>query len=199
MKKIKELIKNNIRLIIGIVIGVFLSAPLAYAATIVYSANEIGYTNSGSQVSTIKGALDELYNRTKKWVNPNDMGTPTNYIYDGLNLPTTESPTTPPEGRSIYLALYSDNGYGVCIVRNGEQHCFRYRNWIAEKQHVLNVFSDISCWGGNIDVICLTDDVSCRVTSNGFITCMDFSKSDSCLLNIDNEIEDVELARCVME
>ena len=63
MKKIIKLLKNNIELFVGIVIGLFLSCSVAFAATAFYGADETSYSNStlGSSVTTVKGALDTLY------------------------------------------------------------------------------------------------------------------------------------------
>ena len=63
MKKIIKLLKNNIELFIGIIIGLFLSCSVAFAATAFYGADETSYSNStlGSSVTTVKGALDTLY------------------------------------------------------------------------------------------------------------------------------------------
>lgn len=179
MKKIKNIIKNNYKLLIGIIIGGILFGSIGvYAATI--AASSVSYTSNGQ--STVNGALDDLYTRASKWVNPNDMGTPTNYIFDGGNKPTTSSPTTPPSGKNIYLGLYADNQYGVCINRNGTQHCFRYNNWIAESKHIQEVFSESNdrCRVYSSNVNCYASDFDCRVNSNGFVECIDLGTFECC-------------------
>lgn len=69
MKKIRKYIKENIRLIILIIIGLIVSASSVYSATILLQSDEVGYDNSttgfkdsnGNDVTDVKTALDELY------------------------------------------------------------------------------------------------------------------------------------------
>lgn len=63
MKKFKIILKNNSRIIIGIIIGLMLCTGV-YAATIYYNGVNVGYTSTGTNVSAtdVQGALDELYN-----------------------------------------------------------------------------------------------------------------------------------------
>ena len=198
MKKIEKFIKSNIKLVVGIIIGILISGTAVFAATTALNSNQVDYdkSNSSLQSTTVKEALDALYTKSKNWIDPNNMGKPTNYIFDGENLPTTESPTTPPEGKNVYLGLYSDKGYGVCIKRNGKQHCFRYRNWVTEKEHIKNVFSDLIPWGGTDSIAYYGADVGCRLTSSGFIVCKDEIKKDYCFINADGEASAAEFAMC---
>ena len=82
---------------------------------------------------------------------------PTNYINDGTNPPT--------------LGLYSDNSLAVCIKRNGTEHCFKSNNYDAEKEHLQEVFSDISCGVDSYGVYCYASDFGCDVNSNGDVSC----------------------------
>lgn len=189
MKKVKEIIKKNVKLVIGIIIGAVVSGGTVYAATIL-AANQVGYDNTSSGISStnVQGALDELYTRASKWINPNNMGTPTNYIFDGENKPTTSSPTTPPSGKNVYLGLYADQQFGVCIKRNGKQHCFRSNNWVAEAKHVQEVFSDISCNVRSSRVGCSASDFYCIVRSDGNVDCFDNGSSGDCYVNGDGSV-----------
>ena len=128
--------------------------------------------------TNVQDALDELYTKANSDMVPlwlkkykTFADTPTNYIFDGTNKPTTASPTTPPSGKNVYLGLYADYQYGVCIKRNGTQHCFRYNNWIAESKHVQEVFSDISCYVDSSRVRCDASDFRCGVDSYGYVSC----------------------------
>ena len=60
-----KLIKNNIRIIIGILIGLIISATTVYAAHAVFSSNQITYDNTTSELASTdtKGSLDELYTK----------------------------------------------------------------------------------------------------------------------------------------
>jgi hypothetical protein len=184
MKKIGKIVKGNLKLVIGIIIGATISGVTVYAATVIASSN-VSYSNttSGLSATNVQSAIDELYTKASTWINPNNMGTPTNYIFDGSNKPTRSSPTTPPSGKNVYLGLYADSQYGVCIKRNGTQHCFRYKNWMAEKEHIQKVFSDVSCRVGSSDVGCIASDFYCRVYSNGGVSCSDGGAGENCYVN----------------
>ena len=68
----------------------------------------------------------------------------------------------------------------LCIVRNGELHCFQNNNWEVEQNHIQEVFSDISCDVGSSDVRCYASNFSCSVYSDGYVLCSDYSTSESC-------------------
>ena len=166
----KKKLKNILGYVIVFVVsGIIFTLVGVYAATQIPSL-QVTYTNNSQ--STVQGALDTLYTRSNTWVNPSDMGTPTRYLF---GKPTTSSPTTPPSGKNVYVGLYADNQYGVCIKRNGTQHCFRYDNWIAEAKHVQKVFSDISCTVISSYVTCDASDFFCNVGSDGVVGCCEYS------------------------
>lgn len=181
MKKIGKIVKGNLKLVIGIIIGATISGVTVYAATVIASSN-VSYSNttSGLSATNVQSAIDELYTKASTWINPNNMGTPTNYIFDGSNKPTTSSPTTPPSGKNVYLGLYADSQYGVCIKRNGTQHCFRYNNWMAEKEHIQKVFSDVSCDVDSSFVDCTASDFDCFLFSYGGVGCYDRGTGGNC-------------------
>lgn len=187
MKKIVNKLKQNAKIITAFVLGAILTGGTAYAATVLPSS-QVGYDNStsGLAATDVQGALDELNIKADKWLNPNDMGTPQYYASgsykvwcnssdtncnDLADFPTTA--TTPPSGRYVYLAKYEDGQYGVCIQRNGKEHCFRGRNYKAEAKHVQEVFSDSSCDVNSEEVHCgdYISDVRCFVYSDGRVQC----------------------------
>ena len=203
MKKIKELFKKNIKLVIGFILGgIVFGTGAVYAATTLLSQS-VYYNNStsGASSTNVQGALDELYTRARKWLNPNDMGTPQFYAFGQYkawcsdtdtncssyeDFPTTS--TTPPSGKNVYVAKYADGQYGVCIQRNGKEHCFRGRNYKAEAKHVQEVFSDISCYVGSDSVYCYSD-FYCGVNSNGYVGCGDHgSTPKDCLVSTNGSI-----------
>ena len=193
MIKIKRLLLENINVIIGLIIGTLISGSAVYASTIYFNANQVAYdkTNSGLISSNVQEALDEIYNSVlsedyllDKYMNL--IGTPTNYINDGENPPTTESPTTPPSGRTVYLALYSDGEYGVCIKRKGVQHCFAYGNFIVESKHLLDVFSDTQCtYSLNDGFSCTGSNPRCSVRPTGVVVCNE-SITGFCAVGFEN-------------
>ena len=184
MVKLTNLFKQNIKLFIGIIIGGILFGGSAYVIATEIASSSVTYTENGQ--TTVEGALNTLYTRANTWVNPNDMGTPQYYAfgtYKGwctstdticnsfADFPTTA--TTPPSGKNVYAVKYGDEQYGVCIQRNGKEHCFRGRNYKAEAKHVQEVFSDISCNVRSSSVTCSASDFDCFVSSDGIVDCLD--------------------------
>ena len=193
MKKFKQLLLENSKVIIGFVIGTIIFGYAVYASTIFYNANQIVFAknNSDLDVVNVQEALDEIYNSvlSEDYLLDRYMtliGTPTNYINDGENPPTTESPTKPPSGRTVYLALYSDGEYGVCVKRKGVQHCFAHGNFIVESKHLLDVFSDVQCtYSLNDGFSCTASDHWCSVRPTGAVVC-DESITRVCGVGLDN-------------
>ncbi len=208
MKKIKEIIKNNIKIVIAFILGGVVFGTLGvYAATTLLSQSVYyNNTNSGATSTNVQGALDELYTRASKWLNPNDMGTPQYYATTGTykgwcsstdtncnsyaDFPTTS--TTPPSGKNVYAAKYKDGQYGVCIKRNGKEHCFRARNYKVEAKHVQEVFSDVGTYDSSTGlgckvrssfVVCYASDFGCGVGSNGGVFCSDDGTDEHCGVN----------------
>ena len=70
----KKVIKNNYKLIIGIIIGLVISVSGVYAATAIIQSKEVNYDNSSSHGSytNVQDSIDELYERSgltkSKWV-----------------------------------------------------------------------------------------------------------------------------------
>ena len=194
----KKFIKNNLKTVtVFIIVGVIFGGTTLVLAAI--GASQVTYINNGQ--STVEGALDELYTRASKWLNPNDMGTPQYYAfgyYKGwcsstdtncnsyASFPTTA--TTPPSGKNVYAVKYEDGQYGVCIQRNGKKHCFRARNYKAEAKHVQEVFSDISCRVDSYRLFCYASDFFCGVSSNGFVECIDYGPDEFCSVNPDGSV-----------
>lgn len=205
MKKIGNKIKQNAKAIAAFLLGIALTGGTVYAATVLPSS-QVGYDNSASGLAAtdVQGALDELNTKANTWLNPNDMGTPQYYATTGkykgwctttdttcnslADFPTTS--TTPPSGKNVYAVKYEDEQYGVCIKRNGKEHCFRGRNYKAEEKHVQEVFSDISCVVESYGMVhCDASDFSCAVDSYGPVFCSDRGASKNCVVNTDGSVD----------
>ena len=197
MKKIREIFKKNVKLVIGIIIGGVVFGTLGVYAETILAADQVSYDNlsSGISATNVQGAVDELYTRADKWLNPNDMGTPQYYastgmykgscaLYDCRILPNFPTTTTRPSGKNVYLGSYEDGQYGVCIQRNGKEHCFRGRNYKAEVKHIQEVFSDISCVVDSSKVNCNALDFSCEVNSDGYVDCSDNGTGEKCIFDV---------------
>lgn len=55
-------LKENIRLLIGIVIGILLTGGVVYAVT---SASDVTYTRSGTNITNVEAALNDLYTKSQ--------------------------------------------------------------------------------------------------------------------------------------
>ena len=71
MKKLKSFIKSNIKTVVAFILGLIISGTSVYAATILYNANQVGYDNTSSGLTStdVQGALDELYTKAEKCPN----------------------------------------------------------------------------------------------------------------------------------
>lgn len=56
-----KFLKKNIRLFIGIIIGMLITGGVVYAVT---SASDIGYTRTGTNITNVQEALNDLYSKT---------------------------------------------------------------------------------------------------------------------------------------
>ena len=196
MKKIKKFLKSNIKVILAFVIGGTIVVGTKAATS--FSSTLVLYNNTKS----VDTALDELYTKVNlSYVDPMNMGTPQYYAFGAYkgwcnstdtscnsyaNFPTTA--TTPPSGKNVYLGLYKDGQYGVCIKRNGKEHCFRGRNYKAEAKHVQEVFSDVSCLVNSYYVGCNASDFSCYVLPDGAVSCPNQSDGSSCGVNSNGSV-----------
>ena len=209
MKKIKKFLLGNIKTVIAFALGLTISGVTVYSATILFASSEVSYdnTNSGLTSTNVQGAIDEIYEKANSdsfWVKKYKtfVAAPQYYAfgtYKGWcsstdtncnsysDFPTTE--TTPPSGKNVYAAKYADGQYGVCIKRNGTEHCFRSRNYIAELKHVQDVFSDISCYVDSSYVDCNASDFGCDVSSDGYVRCYDNGTRERCYVRTDGSVK----------
>ena len=162
MKKVKKFLLGNIKTVVAFILGGLIIGGSVYAATILFQSNIVGYNNatSGMSATNVQAALDELYTKANTWIDPSyiDFGT----------LKTNSG------GRMIASSS------GICIKRNGIVSRFRPNNYNVEKNHIQQVFSDISCTVTSTNVTCSTPDLTCRVESDGYISCYDAFSDSGC-------------------
>ena len=70
MKRIKEFLLNNTKVVIAFVLGIVISGTTVYAATYLYSSNQVSFDKSkvsqyGATKDDVQGAIDELYSIAK--------------------------------------------------------------------------------------------------------------------------------------
>ncbi len=73
----KKVVKKNYKMVIGLVIGILISATVVYASQTVLMGNEISYDNGTSHGTSndVQGALDDLYGKLNIYKNINYIAT----------------------------------------------------------------------------------------------------------------------------
>ncbi len=70
----KKLIKNNYKILMGILIGILLSVTTVYAIDAYIESKKISYDNKYTKKDNVQEAIDELYERSgihqEKWIDP---------------------------------------------------------------------------------------------------------------------------------
>ena len=167
MGRIVKHLKNNYKIIIGIIIGVVISGCGVYAATVI-AASSVGYSDNASLGTTnVQDAIDKLNTKATTKIAEAKKECP-----DGEICQKTNSKGT------IFASKM-----GICINRNNIFQCFKINNWDVEKNHIHQVFSDISCSVYSSVVDCNASDFDCRVYSYGDVYCTDKSDNSFCHVN----------------
>ena len=91
-------------------------------------------------------------------------------------------------GKNVFVKLEGEQK-SVCIVRNGNLSCFKNNNWDEEKNHVQQVFSDISCDVSSSIVGCYASDFGCGVGSYGIVGCGDYGTDEGCSVESDGSVD----------
>ena len=196
MKKIIQYIKSNYMIIIGFIVGIFMSGIIVYASIIGIDSDQVIYNKSSSLLNStnVKGALYELYEKSnssdffvKKYLD--ELGNPVSYYYYDTLHPSEQEPVSKPLSKwNVYTATYTDGQQAICIKYNGKEHCFLRNNLIAELKHLQSVFSDATCKYtsvSNIGGIQCGNIMHCTVLFDGRTTCTYESTITACGFNID--------------
>ena len=202
----KDKKKKSKKFVFGIFIGLLFGNIAIVGAYSIYANNVIyDNTNSGLTSTDANGAIDELYYKVnnqwckKGYSKESDTETETGgYICELPNLPQVPhyaygNPTTVSTtdyttlNKNVFVAKNGDQK-SVCIIRNSRLHCFDNNNWAIEKDHVQQVFSDISCDVFSSSVLCDASDFTCRVSSDGRVQCYDQSDYSSCYVTADGSV-----------
>ena len=142
------------------------------------TASMLTYSNSSTSCTNAQCSIDELF----------DMFDPLPTYY-AFGLPTTSSTTNYTTlNKNVFVAL-KGNQLSVCIIRNNTLHCFKYNNWDVEKDHVQQVFSDVSCDVNSSRVYCDASDFYCSVYSLGDVRCYHRVPYEDCYLDADGSVD----------
>ena len=164
-----KLIKNNIRIIIGIIIGIVVSATTVYATNTLFDASQISYfIRQYAPLSNASSKIDELYEKTS------NCGIKNNKIYFEFGEPTeisTRDYTT--LEHKVFIAK-NGNNKAVCIVKDNRLHCFdKNGGWKVEGAHLKQVFGDSKCNE--------TYGMTIRCELNEFICYFSFDEEPQCI------------------
>ena len=156
MRKVfKKVLSHGIAVVVGFAFAILVTV---YAEMYI-SSSQVIYERNNNQ-STVSDALDNLYARALLYNNPESVDTST---------------LTSNTKKSIYAS-----SKGVCLVRNNRFYCFKTNNFDIEKEHIQEVFSNVSCNITSTQVFCTESGVnSCRVRSNGDVDCHDTNDPSS--------------------
>ena len=162
--RMEKHLKNNYKIIIGIIIGVVISGCGVYAATVI-AASSVSYSDNASLGATnVQDAIDKLYAKAD------------NQYFD---LATAQANKT----GKVFASKK-----GVCISRNKTVYCFKIKNFNVEKEHIKQVFSDVSCSVDSSGVDCNASDFTCSVTSDGYVICRDNSDRSRCSVKASGDV-----------
>ena len=146
--------------IFGIIIGIIISGSIVYAVNV--ASSSVSYNNSGSSVTNVEEALNELYLKEEN----------ANYIRFSRN------------SKKVF-GIGSGTSRAICINRNGIISCFGINNYAVEKAHLEQVLSD-----GWVDVHddavgFYASDFNCNVYTSGRVYCIDSIAVSDCNINGD--------------
>ena len=157
------MLKDNLKIIVAFILGLIISGTGVYAATILYSGDQVGYdnTSSGMSATNVQDALDELYTKAQN-----------------VEVPIDPDTFTTNTAKTVYAS-----SKGVCIKRNNKLNCFKINNRAEEQNHIQQVFSDISCTVSSSSVSCDASDLNCNIYLEGDVRCLDPSDYSRCIVN----------------
>ena len=100
--------------------------------------------------------------------------------YEALKYPVDSDKTGAGQQAKVFVKLDADGmRKSVCIIRKGSLECFQNNNHPYEQPHVIEVFSDITCFEGST-VSCDASDFTCNVYNHGPVGCRDNATNFSC-------------------
>ena len=207
----KNFIKNNIKLVIGIIIGAIISGTSVYGATLLFNSNQVGFDNTTAEltlnsqpVDNVQDAIDSIFTKVNTQLNTCNTNYSTcssslstcqidlanapiaknNIVYYAFGTPTTSSTTDYTTlNKRVFVAL-NGSQMSVCIIRYNRLHCFDENNWPIEKDHIQYVFGDTVCDVDQYSVSCnaYAGDFNCSVDVNGGVFCREYSTTEAIIL-----------------
>ena len=170
--KLRNFIKNNFKLVVAFTLGLLVAGTGVYAAVVITS-KEITYEDNTSIGATnVQDAIDKLNTKATTKIKEAEAKCPSGKICTETNSKGT-----------IFASKM-----GICINRNNIFQCFKINNWDVEKNHIQQVFSDVSCIVSSSYVRCLASDFRCSVYSPGNVSCYDSSDYSNCDVDASGDV-----------
>ncbi len=161
LARIFKIIRQNI---IGFILGLLVMGTGVYAASVIAASN-VGYSdNYNLGAANVQDAIDKLSAKLD------------NQYFDFTTAKT-----------NITGKVFASKK-GVCISRNKTVYCFKINNWNIEKDHIKQVFSDVSCNVTSNSIACNASDFCCSVASYGDVRCYDSSDYSNCLVSSSGKV-----------
>ena len=141
MKKISKFIKSNYKFLIGVIVGLLLSATGVYAANTIYSKNVIyDNSNSGLSATNVQDALDETYS---KCIPPTAADDIINLYNDGSSINTVNI-----GGSTSNPHVKLNATQGIMLDNNGDYRYYgknpnNYVTFNDETWRIIGSFNDV--------------------------------------------------------
>ncbi len=181
-----KLLKNNKEVILGLLLGILLTGSTVYANNLSFTAKEIAYDNteSGLTKTNVQDAMDELCEKSKSCKQIRE-----NVTYFKFGEPNTSSTTDYTQvGHKVFVAKNGDQK-SACVIRFGVLHCFDSGNFLIEREHMKQVYSDIECDDDAFALDCYASDTRCFLNAGGGAYCDDKETQEHCMVYSDEKVE----------
>ena len=190
MKRILSAIKKNYKFGLGIVVGLTIAGTGVYAATAISGTNvEYNNTNSKLTATTVQGAIDEIYEKSKTHCPDGYICTLPPSPHYAFGTPTTESTTDYTTlGSNVFVRLDTDNTKAVCI-NDGGLFCIKNNDYENSVAAIKAHFGEENCSSGSSSVTCESGSFLCAAYSIGYVGCLDNSTNVHCSVDSDGSVK----------
>ncbi len=162
----KNIIKNNKKIFLGIIIGLIFSVSLVSAAVINYSSDEVSFNNSTSHLKnsnneiTLKDALDALYDEVNAYGCTNGRS---KVVTEGGSYGCAHKTYAITSGYTCVRASWLHKE--KCLLTSGACYADGYYTGGSMNTDMVT-YGNLGTSGGNLEV---GDAFDCDVNGNGYI------------------------------
>ena len=160
-------------------------------ATVVKAKKSVNGTLTVTLNKTATEEVKEEYVCTLEFnaVERDTLGSSGPTYYYAFGTPTTASATDYTTlGKNVFVRLGSDDSKAVCINDNG-LFCIKPNDLDNSKEALKNHFGESKCSGNGSNFSCSFAAFHCLASSNGGVTCGDYSANESCAVYSDGTVD----------